>query len=438
MTSGTGRTPSTVVGSDHAGPQGAASTRRPDGGAIVDQRCDAPPTEAARQRPAPTEVTPLERFGAVTGLAAIAAVGVATTVETSEPTLGPMWLWWALYAVYVAVFLVDAFIGYERTRRRELALVSVLAVCGSALFTIQPLGWTGVLLVVTAASAAFTVGPRVVAALIAGQSLLVAGSMVIAWWRPTEALLGAVVYGSFMTFAALVVRGQRREADARAELTSAHERLEAAHADLSRTHAELRATSALLASATRSSERLRISRDLHDVVGHQLTALALELEVASHGTLGDDEHVLRARAIAKDLLRDVRAAVGELRVAPQQLEPALRELVRDLPGLEVHLRVDEDLPVGEPEALTIIRSVQELVTNTLRHAQATTLTIHVVRGPDGIELDARDDGRGAPSVQPGNGLTGLRERIEAHGGHVTFTPGDAGHGFAVTANLPAS
>jgi signal transduction histidine kinase len=221
------------------------------------------------------------------------------------------------------------------------------------------------------------------------------------------------------------------------QLEEAHARLARTHADLAGTHAELRATSALLARSTQAAERLRISRDLHDLVGHQLTALALELEVASHDR-ADRVHVERARDIAKELLRDVRAAGGELRSGPPELEPALRELVRDLPGLRVELTVDQRVPVDDELASTIIRSAQEVVTNTLRHAAASTLSLEVVANEDGVRLDAVDDGRGAVGLVPGNGLRGLCERVEGHGGEVAFHPrGSNGSGFAISARLPA-
>src|SRR5918994_4566934 len=143
----------------------------------------------------------------------------------------------------------------------------------------------------------------------------------------------------------------------------------------------------------------------------------------------------RARAITKDLLGDVRAAVGELRVGATDLEPTLRELVADLPGPAVELTVDERAPLVETHALAIIRCVQEVVTNTLRHSGADHLTISAVADESGVRLDARDDGCGAAQLVPGNGLTGLRERFEQLGGEIALQTA-AGHGFALNARVP--
>jgi signal transduction histidine kinase len=80
--------------------------------------------------------------------------------------------------------------------------------------------------------------------------------------------------------------------------------------------------------------------------------------------------------------------------------------------------------------------VQEVVTNTLRHAGARTLSIALKRSGGGVSVEARDDGRGAAAVQPGSGLAGMRERIEQAGGRLQVESA-AGAGFAVRAWLPA-
>lgn len=205
---------------------------------------------------------------------------------------------------------------------------------------------------------------------------------------------------------------------------------------LAAAHTELRATSALLEDSSRANERLRIARDLHDVVGHQVTALALELEVASHQSSPPaSEHVTRARRIAKDLLADMRATVGELRDESPDLRTALEAIVTDLPQPHVHLHIAEEVRIDGPRLTTLVRCVQEIVTNAIRHAEAANLWIDITtNGAGGTVLRARDDGRGAPSLTPGNGLTGINERVEQRGGHTRFTSAE---GFHVVAEIPA-
>jgi signal transduction histidine kinase len=100
----------------------------------------------------------------------------------------------------------------------------------------------------------------------------------------------------------------------------------------------------------------------------------------------------------------------------------------------VHLRIDDRLQVDEACRTALVRCVQEIVTNTIRHADAANLWIDVARAEDGqVVLTARDDGRGVRHLAHGNGLTGIRERVEGLGGSVRFS----GHrGFEVVAKVP--
>jgi len=359
---------------------------------------------------------------------AILVVGVAGLAGTwpGDSGQGPPAIWWAAYGVFVAAFVADSDVVWRRPAwlRHEL-VVAVEVVSALAVWFAGPqAGFSAVLFVVSAVSAAYDLSRSVTTAVIALQTLAVAVGIALIGESTAGVVIWTLVYAAFQSFAALVVQTGRREAEGRAALAAAH--------------ADLRAASTLLAASTRDAERLRISRDLHDVVGHQLTALTLELEVASHRVTGDGvEHVTRARTIAKDLLRDVRRTVSDLRGEAHGLESALRDVVRQAPGLEVDLEVDERAPVDQADALVVVRCVQELTTNALRHAGARRLTVRVVADEDGVVLEARDDGHGVRRLELGNGLTGMSERVEHRGGEIRFDPG-AGRGFGVTARIPAS
>jgi signal transduction histidine kinase len=204
-------------------------------------------------------------------------------------------------------------------------------------------------------------------------------------------------------------------------------------------NSELRATRALLAESSRIAERMRISRDLHDLVGHHLTALTLNLEVASHlAQAPAAEHIRKAQATAKQLLTDVRDVVSELRQdAELDLTRAIHSLVEGVPGLRVHLTMPPRFAVEDPQrAQVLLRWVQEVLTNTLRHAHARNLWLRIERTVDGdLHLEARDDGRGAPRLKPGNGLVGMGERLAEVGGHLDI-PEDQARGFRLHAWLP--
>jgi signal transduction histidine kinase len=206
-----------------------------------------------------------------------------------------------------------------------------------------------------------------------------------------------------------------------------------------RLNSELRATRALLAESSRIAERMRIARDLHDLIGHHLTALSLNLEVASHLTNeAAGAHVRKAQSTAKLLLADVREVVSELRQDDAiDLTQALRGLAEGVPGLDVHVVMPPRFSVEDPRrAQVLLRCAQEIITNAARHAGARNLWLNFAyAGENLIGLHARDDGRGAENFEPGNGLSGMRERLAEFGGSLSLDSGPS-QGFALTVRLP--
>lgn len=200
--------------------------------------------------------------------------------------------------------------------------------------------------------------------------------------------------------------------------------------------------------------------------------LALQLEAASHQTTGPaGEAVARSREIARALLADVREVVGQLREdqpadpgdgpPAATAEPATGRIDgarRDSPPdngvgsidvrtelhraiavaapLRIHLELDDEaLPLDHERATALVRAVQEVVTNTVRHAGADNLWIDVARVDEGLVMTARDDGRGVDVLVAGHGLVGMRERLAAIGGTVrTWSP--PGDGFHVEVTMP--
>ena len=194
-----------------------------------------------------------------------------------------------------------------------------------------------------------------------------------------------------------------------------------------------------MAESSRAAERLRISRDLHDTLGHHLTALSLQLDVASHLSEGKAvAHVRQAHALTRLLLADVRDVVGQLRESSRfDLAKAVRTLVAEPSGrLAIHLEAPDTIPVDDDaHAHALLRCVQEIVTNATRHSDARNLWLTIAPGSDGVTVHGRDDGRGAAHVAWGHGLTGMRERFEAQAGHVEVRT-SAGRGFEVHGFLP--
>ncbi len=200
-----------------------------------------------------------------------------------------------------------------------------------------------------------------------------------------------------------------------------------------------------------SEERLRIARDVHDVVAHTISLINIQAGVGLH-LLDDDADAARQalqaiRAESKDALVELRSILGVLRADGEALprEPApgldsLPSLVERAAsaGLAVHLEVMGDpkpLPAGVD--LAAYRIVQEAVTNVIRHAGADQARVEVDYLPDALEVAVLDEGvaRSGRPLVAGNGLTGMRERAIALGGSVDAGP-RAGRGFAVRAHLP--
>ncbi len=211
-----------------------------------------------------------------------------------------------------------------------------------------------------------------------------------------------------------------------------------ARAELEQRNRELLAAEAILSDTTRLAERARISRELHDTIGHHLTVLSVNLELIHHvaGTRAADA-VHAAQTVTRLMLADVRDVVTTLheeRVV--DVKRALSMLSNSEGPPAVHVSVAEAVDVRDPaSANALFRCAQEGITNAMRYAQARNVWVDLTPADGGVELRVRDDGRGAASVRLGNGLRGMRERVEEIGGRLDFTTA-AGAGFSICAWIP--
>ncbi|QOC95369.1 two-component sensor histidine kinase [Micromonospora craniellae] len=348
---------------------------------------------------------------------AVAAPVLFGAVDTDVPRL----LWIALFVLHLAALLTAVAVERAGPLCNRAFAVAVLA-SWAVVLALPNAGLLPVLLVFTAAVSVYLVPLRVGLAIVALNTVVIAVSLPAAAFRSPEAVVVIGFYLLIQLASMLSSTTLVREQRMRRELAEAH--------------VELQAASVLLSESARTAERLRISRELHDQIGHQLTVLTLELETARHlDGEASRTHVERANRVARELLGDVRTTVGRLRTEPPDLERALRRMARDLPGLDVSVDVSPAVRVDEEESAAFVRATQEIVTNTIRHAGARELWISVTADTRGTVLEARDDGRGAPNLVLGNGLRGLRERFQALGGDLAV---DGRTGFRVTARVPAA
>lgn len=211
----------------------------------------------------------------------------------------------------------------------------------------------------------------------------------------------------------------------------------AARLNLAETNARLLATQSMLSDTVRASERMRIARDLHDAVGHHLTALNLHLDLALRQSADAAPASLRtSRELASSLLAEVRTVVSSERHERIDLRAAITTLCSGIPEPAISLAFDEQPDMASPVlAHTLFFCVQEAITNTVRHAGATRLRIALRCAHGQALLDVEDDGAGARGAPEGNGLRGMRERIVARGGTLHAGAGEA-RGYRLAIALP--
>lgn len=383
------------------------------------------------------DVTDAPRAGgrpSSTGGLLVAGAGAAAYLMPAVYVLldggaGPGPVWWVPYLVGLAAFVVDAFVAPASWFVRRVARPA-LVVCAALTFVLDDLdGIGGVPLAVAAATAGLTLARGTVVAVVAAYVVVVAVSSLAAG-PPSFALILTTMYGGLVVFSAFTGYSAASERRLREQHALALSRLTAAHE-------ELRAARDDLAEASREAERLRISRELHDLVGHQLVGLAVHLEVASHLTHGQARvHVDASRDAAKALLADVRTVVARLRDdVPTDLGRALRAVADAVPSPRVVLAADDVDALAPDVAHAVLRCVQEGVTNAVRHAGADRVDVVVRRLGEGVSVEVRDDGAGAGRLVEGHGLTGLRERVRALGGEVDVDPGGGGRGLRLAVRL---
>jgi two-component system sensor histidine kinase DesK len=298
------------------------------------------------------------------------------------------------------------------TKRAPLAHAAASAAIG---FALSPFGGAWSVFNVYGASFAARMRPRsrAMTALVGLQLALAAFGLLTRQVWP--AWVSGIFFGSLIGFAVLW----------QSELEEKNRQLEEAQA-------EVRALATM-------AERERIARDLHDLLGHTLTVVAVKAELAQRLC---DRDIAAARREMQELAATARLALGEVRAAVTGMAGAsltveIDRAERALAAAGVRVQVRNDVACGDSRREAVITmALREAVTNVIRHAHAKVCTIGVESTPDGeLRLSVADDGRGG-TVAEGSGLLGMRSRLAAAGGTLRIESGSSG--LQIVATLPAA
>lgn len=376
-----------------------------------------PHTGTLRQR----LFTPLNIAAYVTWCAvSVVALNMAQ-LRAGEPA---QWAGVACLLAFLALFVATTVPEHRAPDRRIVAGVLLQGLAVVAAEACLKAGQTAVLLIIVAAQAATVMPVRSAIGFIALLDAGLAGLWYARAHQPSMVALSLVPVAGFQAFAALT-----------GHYAASRER---AREHLAQVNAELMATRLLLEESARAGERLKLSRELHDVAGHSLTALKLNLaRLARDPALADREEVRVSTALADDLLAQIRQVVGALRAHDGvDLRAAFEALARPMPGVRIGIHIEDGLRVDDIDrAETLLRCAQEAITNALRHGHAGRIDLRLHRVTDGLQLVVENDGLAPTDLRPGNGLTGMRERVEALGGTLAFAPTPP-RGLRLTVTLP--
>lgn len=187
----------------------------------------------------------------------------------------------------------------------------------------------------------------------------------------------------------------------------------------------------LAAELSVAAERDRLARDVHDVIGHTLTAMSLKSDVAERFLDTDPERarreIVEVGALSRQALAEVRAAVGGLRSA--RLDDEIASAAAMLASAGIVATMPDDLTVVDPRHRVVLAWVlRESITNVVRHSGASAC--RVLLGPSSLTVE--DDGRGPSGLREGNGLRGVRERVDAAGGSLRVDDAAPGTRLEVT------
>lgn len=213
--------------------------------------------------------------------------------------------------------------------------------------------------------------------------------------------------------------------------------------ELLETHRKLKNSADELKQLTMVEERSKIARDLHDTLGHELTGLIMQMEMATR-FLEQDE-IDKGKDILADAKVSARGSLGRVRRIVNTLKDdeelewsstTIQTLAKDFSdktGTEIICNIQSEKSIHPEIGIAIYRIIQEALTNSVRHGKATSIQVDVRYGEEEIAFTIRDNGKGCKDLHQGNGLKGMQERLTDLKGEIFF---DGRFGFIVEGKIP--
>jgi len=386
----------------------------------------------------PSSRTHTGRMGDIPFAVAVLAGYVATLTGSERFTLREALLLILLGVVYLSIGIYG-FALCERLgslRAHAVYFVVQIPLGATLLYLSRGQGWLCILPLASQSVALPRRGTVIVSALVLAASVLPFGLQ--GGWalvgRIVAPFLAGIVF--VVLFTELAVSEQRARA-----------KMEQLAAELGEANAKLRDYALQAEELAAAEERNRLAREIHDTLGHYLTAINVQLEAARVVLESDRARALdalnKAQTLAKEGLADIRRSVATLRATPTESRP-LPEVIQTLAEECRAAGISTDLVVGgsyralRPQAdLTLYRAAQEGLTNVRRHAHASQVRITLDYSAAGmVRLTVEDNGSGAAETKGGGfGLLGIRERAQILGGQVRVHS-QPGQGFILEVEVP--
>lgn len=263
---------------------------------------------------------------------------------------------------------------------------------------------------------------------------------------PFGGSINDIIINTICSLPILVLGGiVRDEYGEKVKAQALYDKLREREEELKRVNKELENSVNTIEEITLLRERNRMSREIHDNVGHALSTIMIQLgAIENTARVNGEAAADMAGSLGKftdDSLQSIRAVVRSMK--PREFEEyegivALSEMVKNfekLSGIKVIFRVSEKFwRISADQTMVIYRLIQEFLSNSIRHGKATEVRIFLNFLPSGLRIHIRDDGVGCSSIAEGVGLRGIRERVKVWGGSMEYFSGE-GEGFELVATL---